>query len=144
MEISFQPGDEIHVLSRYDGQGNRAEWWKGYVAKIDMQGPPRIGMFPGNFVELTLSNPEVPQRPSQISQGNPNASMQLRHPQSRTLTSSAPFSSPVPSSSSNSFLPQNSFNDPSSQTQFVQDFNSFPQNQSTNPLVSDFVKPQGE
>lgn len=63
MEITFQPGDEVHVMSRTDPRGNTVEWWKGYTVTPDMQGPPRVGMFPGNHVEIVNGNPEIPQRP---------------------------------------------------------------------------------
>jgi len=68
MEISFQSGNEIHVLSRADPRGNPVEWWKGYTVDPNMQGPPRIGMFPGNYVEIVNGNPEVPPRPAQVQQ----------------------------------------------------------------------------
>lgn len=56
------------MLSRADPRGNPVEWWKGYTVDPNMQGPPRIGMFPGNYVEIVHGNPEVPPRPAQVQQ----------------------------------------------------------------------------
>jgi len=64
MEIAFQRGDRIGVLSRTDPKGNPSTWWKGYVVPQPPQPlPPRVGMFPGNHVEPDTPSPA----PSSVS-----------------------------------------------------------------------------
>ena len=87
MEISFQPGNEIHVLSRADPRGNPVEWWKGYTADPNVQGPPRIGMFPGNYVEIVNGNPEVPPRPAQVQLQQKRNRGQLARAETSPVTS---------------------------------------------------------
>jgi len=70
MELTFRAGDELIVLSRTSPQGEPSEWWKGYLARPPppVPGQPplppaayqRVGMFPGNHVELVPVGPAAP------------------------------------------------------------------------------------
>lgn len=48
VELTLQRGDEIDVISRSTANGQPAAWWKGRL----VSNPGRVGLFPGNHVEL--------------------------------------------------------------------------------------------
>lgn len=51
VELSFNRGDVIDVISRTTSKGQPAPWWKGRLPT----NPSRVGLFPGNHVELVAA-----------------------------------------------------------------------------------------
>jgi len=128
MEISFAPGDEVHILSRVDSQGNPVEWFKGFVLNSQDPKSARVGMFPGTHVEIVEANPNLP-LPAHLEKSQSKS--QLQHSRSAPLNQRRNFN---PS--------RNNFN-PHPANQFEMDeFSNFEDQEPRDPFFDEF--PGGE